>query len=79
VNVFTEDHAALTGARDVIFIENILPEKSWNINFNWNKKLYTKYGAIFDMDLSLFSTVFSNRILPDYDTNPNQIIYSNRW
>lgn len=29
------------------------------------------------MDLSLFSTVFSNRILPDYDTNPNQIIYSN--
>ena len=77
VNVFTEDHAALTGARDVIFTENILPEKSWNINFNWNKKLYTKYGAIFDMDLSLFSTVFSNRILPDYDTNPNQIIYSN--
>ena len=29
------------------------------------------------MDLSLFKTVFSNRILPDYETNPNQIIYSN--
>ena len=77
VNVFTEDHAALTGARDVIFSEDILPEKSRNININWNQKLYSKYGTIFDLDLSVFNTVFSNRILPDYDTNPNQIIYGN--
>jgi outer membrane receptor for ferrienterochelin and colicins len=77
VNVFTEDHAALTGARDVIFSENILPEKSWNININLNQKLYSKYGTIFDLDLSVFNTVFSNKILPDYDTNPNQIIYGN--
>ena len=77
VNVFTEDHAALTGAREVVFTEDILPEKSWNININWNQKLYSKYGTIFDFDLGLFKTEFSNRILPDYDTNPNQIIYSN--
>jgi len=77
VNVFTEDHAALTGAREVVFTEAILPEKSWNINVNWNQKLYSKYGTIFDLDLSVFKTVFSNRILPDYETNPNQIIYSN--
>ena len=77
VNVFTEDHAALTGARDVVFTEDILPEKSWNVNINWNQKLYSKYGTIFDLDLSLFKTEFSNRILPDYETNPNQIIYSN--
>ena len=77
VNVFTEDHAALTGAREVVFTEAILPEKSWNINLNWNQKLYSKYGTIFDLDLSVFNTVFSNRILPDYETNPNQIIYSN--
>ena len=42
-----------------------------------NKKIYTKYGTIFDIDFSLFNTIFSNKILPDYDTNPNQIIYSN--
>ena len=77
VNVFTEDHAALTGARDVIFSEAILPEKSWNVNLNWNQKLYSKYGTLFDLDLSVFKTEFSNRILPDYDTNPNQIIYGN--
>ena len=77
VNVFTEDHAALTGAREVIFTEAILPEKSWNTTINWNKKIYTKYGAIYDFDFSVFTTEFSNRILPDYETNPNQIIYSN--
>ena len=77
VNVFTEDHAALTGAREVIFTEAILPEKSWNTTINWNKKIYSKYGAIYDFDFSVFTTEFSNRILPDYETNPNQIIYSN--
>ena len=51
VNVFTEDHAALTGAREVVFTENILPEKSWNLNINWNQKLYSKFGTIFDIDL----------------------------
>ena len=78
VNVFTEDHAALTGAREVVYLpKTILPEKSWNVNVNWNQKLYSKYGTIFDLDLSVFKTEFSNRILPDYETNPNQIIYSN--
>jgi outer membrane receptor for ferrienterochelin and colicins len=77
VNIFTEDHAALTGVREVIFLEDILPEKSWNININWNEKIYTKYGAILDIDFSIFKTNFSNKILPDYDTNPNQIIYKN--
>ena len=77
VNVFTEDHAALTGAREVVFTENILPEKSWNVNINWNQKLYSKFGTIFDLDLSVFKTEFSNRIFPDYETNPNQIIYNN--
>ena len=77
VNVFTEDHAALTGAREVVFTEDILPEKSWNVNINWNQKLYSKFGTVFDLDISVFKTEFSNRILPDYETNPNQIIYSN--
>ena len=77
VNVFAEDHAALTGARDVVFTQEILPEKSWNTTINLNKKLYSKFGAIFDLDFSIFKTEFSNRILPDYETNPNQIIYNN--
>ena len=77
VNVFTEDHAALTGARDIIFMEKLSPEKSWNFNLNYVKDLYTKRGQVFKVDSSIFKTIFSNRIIPDYDSNPNQIIYSN--
>ena len=34
-NVFTEDHAALTGARDVEFDGDLDPETSWNLNVNY--------------------------------------------
>lgn len=76
-NVFTEDHAALTGAREVIFTEELKPEQSWNLNANMVKKFYTDNGTFLSLDGSAFYTYFTNRILPDYDTNPNQIIYSN--
>lgn len=77
VNLFTEEHAALTGAREVIIAENLKPERSYNINFNYLKKLYQKTGKIITLDASVWYTHFTNVILPDYDSNPNQIIYNN--
>ena len=44
---------------------------------NYVKDYYTKRGQIFKIDSSIFRTRFSNRIIPDYDSNPNQIVYSN--
>ncbi|MGB5383925.1 MAG: TonB-dependent receptor plug domain-containing protein [Lutimonas sp.] len=76
-NVFTEDHAALTGAREVVFIEELKPETSWNVNLNYVKKIFTKNNTFIGLDTSVFYTYFDNRILPDYETNPNEIIYSN--
>ncbi|OAV45356.1 TonB-dependent receptor [Lewinella sp. 4G2] len=76
-NVFTEDHAALTGARDLVFADELLPEKSWNVNLNYVRKHFARNGAVWTFDASTWYTHFSNRILPDYETNPNQIIYAN--
>lgn len=76
-NVFTEDHAALTGAREVVFTEELKPETSWNVNLNYVKKILTKNNTFIGVDASVFYTYFDNRILPDYETNPNQIIYGN--
>ena len=75
-NVFTEDHAALTGARTVEFDGELEPETSWNGNVNYVKKINTENSFI-TMDASAFYTYFNNRILPDYETNPNKIIYAN--
>ena len=77
VNLFTEEHAALTGSRDVIIEEALEPEQSYNLTLNYLKKLYLKNGMHFTFDTSVWYTYFTNAIIPDYDTNPNQIIYSN--
>ena len=77
VNLFTEDHAAVTGSREVIITEALEPERSLNVNFNYLRKFYTKSGMIFSLDASAWYTHFTNAILPDYDTSPNQIIYAN--
>lgn len=76
-NVFTEDHAALTGAREVVFEEELEPETSWNANLNVVKKIYTANNIFIGLDASAFYTYFNNAIFPDYETNPNQIIYGN--
>jgi outer membrane receptor for ferrienterochelin and colicins len=76
VNVFTEDHAALTGSRNVVFTEDLNPERSRSITagvehtfrFGTNPLTLTADG---------FYTHFSNQILPDYDQDPNLIIYEN--
>jgi outer membrane receptor for ferrienterochelin and colicins len=75
-NVFTEDHAALTGGRNVEFDGELDPETSWNGNINYVKKINTDNSFV-TIDASAFYTHFSNRILPDYETDPSKIIYSN--
>lgn len=76
-NVFTEDHAALTGSREVVFISDLKPETSWNGNINFVKKIFAKNGTFIGLDASAFYTYFNNKIIPDYDTDPNKIIYDN--
>lgn len=77
VNLFTEEHAALTGSRDVIVLEELKPERSFNANLNHLKKFYSKNGNFIGLETTAWYTRFSNSIVPDYDTNPNQIIYKN--
>tara|TARA_R110000868_G_scaffold244349_2_gene500575 strand:- start:17574 stop:19826 length:2253 start_codon:yes stop_codon:yes gene_type:complete len=77
VNLFTEEHAALTGSRDVIVLEELKPERSYNANLNYLKKIYTNNGNFIGLETTAWYTRFSNSIIPDYDSNPNQIIYKN--
>jgi outer membrane receptor for ferrienterochelin and colicins len=75
-NIFTEDHAALSGAREVVFEGELSPETSWNANVNYVKKISIN-NILVSLDASGFYTHFNNRILPDYETDPNKIIYAN--
>jgi outer membrane receptor for ferrienterochelin and colicins len=77
VNLFTEDHAALTGARTVLIKEELSPEKSFNMNLNFMNKIITSKNGFIGLDITAFYTRFSNRIIPDYLTDPQKIIYDN--
>ena len=77
VNIFTEDHASLTGARTIEVKSELAPEKSYNINLNFIKSILTKQNRSITIDATLFYTYFNNRIIGDYETDPNKIIYSN--
>ena len=77
VNLFTEDHAALTGSREVAIKNNLKPEQSVNVNLNYIKKFNFENGTFIGIETSAFYTRFSNKIVNDYLTDPNKIIYDN--
>ncbi|MES2800590.1 MAG: TonB-dependent receptor [Bacteroidota bacterium] len=76
-NVFTEDHAALTGSREVVFLDDLNPETSWNANINYIQKVKVGDVAFLNFDASVFYTYFTNKIIANYDIDPNKIIYNN--
>lgn len=76
VNLFTEEHASLTGARAVELKEQLKPERSYNINVNYSHG-FESGSSVFNIDLSAWYTYFNNQIIPDYTTDPNKIIYGN--
>lgn len=76
VNLFTEDHAALTGAREVVIRRNLKPERSWNANLNY-QRFFTMENAFLGIDASIFYTYFTNKIIGDFSTDPSSIIFDN--
>lgn len=76
VNLFTEDHAAISGFRTVEIIGNLQPEKSWNVHLNYTGDVHINQQNI-TWDVEAFHTRFSNKIVPDYLSDPQKIIYHN--
>lgn len=77
VNVFSEDHAAFTGAREVVIANSLNPEQSWSANFNYSGKKRLKKAGVIGVELNAFYTYFSNKIVADYFTNADQVIFDN--
>jgi outer membrane receptor for ferrienterochelin and colicins len=76
VNVFTEDHAALTGSREVVFAEDLDPEQSKSITASV-EHIFPMGANPLTVTLDGFYTRFSSKIIPDYDQEPDLIVYEN--
>lgn len=76
INLFSEYSNLLASSRNIIFAENLKPEKI--INYGADVLLYfggNDYSGSFNVDF--YRTDFSNKIIPDYDSNPTEVIFGN--
>lgn len=75
VHLYTEDHAFVSGARDVLLVDELKPEQSHNWTGNVNRTY--QFIGVGSIDMDLFYTYFTNKIIPDYDIDPQLIVYDN--
>ncbi len=76
VNLFSEDHAALSGLRRLVIPEELAPERSVNGTVNYHAHLAHAPRDI-ELDIDAFYTRFSNRIAANYDIDPTATVYEN--
>ncbi|MCF8464845.1 MAG: TonB-dependent receptor [Flavobacteriales bacterium] len=75
VNLFKEDHAFVSGQREVVIADELRPERSFNGSLNINH-IFTLGNSQGSIDVDGFYTHFTNKIIPDY-AQEGQIIYEN--
>lgn len=78
VNLFSENIGLLVSSRNIVFYEQLNPEKAINFGANLTQKFETKNNNLsgyFSVDY--YRTDFQNQIFPDYDADPTKAIIKN--
>lgn len=75
-NIFSENIGLLASSRDILFSEQLKPEKAINLGINATQKFKTTNVEGY-VSLDFYRTNFQNQIFPDYDTDPTKAIIKN--
>lgn len=75
-NIFSENIGLLASSRDIIFTEELKPEKALNFGFNATQK-YKAAQVEGSISVDFYRTAFQNQIFPDYDADPTKAIIQN--
>ena len=78
VNLFSENIGLLVSSRDIIFEEQLQPERALNLGINFTQKFETAnnhFSGYFSADF--YHTDFQNQIFPDYDSYSTKAIIKN--
>lgn len=74
--IFSENINLMASSRDIVFEEELKPEKAYSYGVNFTQKVKRNdWDFVFTMDL--YHTEFSNQIFPDYDANPSMALINN--
>jgi outer membrane receptor for ferrienterochelin and colicin len=76
VNLFSENIGLLVSSRDIVFAEQLEPEKALNMGLNFTQKFNGQnITGFFSTDF--YRTDFQNQIFPDFDSDPRKAIIEN--
>ncbi|HOZ76863.1 MAG TPA: TonB-dependent receptor [Ferruginibacter sp.] len=75
-NIFSENIGLLVSSRDIIFAEELQPEKALNVGFNATQKFKSANMEGY-VSIDYYRTKFQNQIFPDYDSDPSKAIIRN--
>ncbi|WP_316843032.1 TonB-dependent receptor [Pedobacter gandavensis] len=76
VNLFSENIGLLASSRNIVFLEELKPEKAVNMGINLTQKFeIDEISGHISMDY--YRTNFQNQIFPDYDTDPGKAFIRN--
>lgn len=76
VNLFSENISLLASSRDIVFLEDLKPEKALNMGINITQKFDGKSVSGY-ISMDYYRTNFQNQIFPDYDTDPTKAFIKN--
>ena len=78
VNLFSENIGLLISSRDIVFAEQLLPEKAVNYGINFTQKFESSENNLSGyLSIDYYRTDFQNQIFPDYDSDPTKAIIKN--
>lgn len=76
INLFNEHANILASSKDILITETLNPEKIFN--FGADVIYYFNLGnSGGSLNLDYYRTDFNNKIIPDYDSDPSAVIFSN--
>lgn len=75
-DILAENPAILTSARKIVINGPLEPEKAMNIGMNLDHSFTIAYRKG-SLSADIYRTVFSNKIMPDLDSDPSKAIFSN--
>lgn len=75
-NVFSDNSNLLASSRNIFIAEELDPERTFN--FGADILYYFSFGEVAgNLNLDFYRTLFDNKITPDYDTDPSEVIFAN--
>lgn len=75
-DVFIDNSNLLASSRNIIIAEELDPERI--INYGTDILYYFNFGDFAgSLNLDFYRTFFSNKIIPDYNVNPSEVVFAN--